>query len=63
MSLYTFEFTEAELDRVMDYLHTVDLVDPPQRILGVQQRLHDDLVWVTIDCTAESATWIWLIQG
>jgi hypothetical protein len=62
MSIYTFEFTEHELSRVTDYLHTVDALDFPQRILHIQQRLHDDLVFVAIDCTAESATWIWLIQ-
>lgn len=60
MSLYTFEFTEAELSRVTDYLHTVTAQDPPQRILHIQPRLTDDVMFVAIDCTAESACWIWL---
>lgn len=59
--LYTFEFTEAQLLKVTDYLDTVYAHGSPQRILAVQHRLMDDLVFVVIDCTPESATYIHLL--
>lgn len=59
--LYTFELTDTALGRVTDYLDSLYLQDSSQYVMGVQHRLHDDLVFVIIDCTAESACWIHLI--
>ena len=61
--LYTFEITESVLDRVQTHLDGLCAQGSPQRILGVQQRLTDDLVWVMVDCTPESAVWITLLTG
>jgi len=60
--LYTFELTESALSRVTDYLDSLYTQGSHQYIVGVQHRLTDDLVFVIIDCTAESATWIHLIS-
>jgi hypothetical protein len=59
--LYTFELTESTLDRVQDYLDSLYAEGHHQYILGVQHRLHDDLVFVVIECTPESATYIHLL--
>ena len=59
--LYTFELTEAQLDRVQTYLDSLYAQGSPQYILGVQHRITADLVFVIVDCTAESATFIHLI--
>jgi hypothetical protein len=59
--LYTFEFTEATLDRVQDYLDSLYTQGHHQYILGVQHRLTDDLVFVMVECTPETATLIHLI--
>lgn len=59
--LYTFELTERALARVTDYLDSLYAQGSHQYILGVQHRLHDDLLFVIIDCTPESATYIYLI--
>ena len=61
MMLYTFELTEHTLGRVQDYLDTVYAQGSHQYILGVQHRLTDDLVFVMIECTPESATYIHLL--
>lgn len=59
--LYTFTVTEAQLERVTDYLDTLYAHGSHQYVLGVQHRLTDDLVFVMIECTPESATYIYLI--
>lgn len=59
--LYTFELTEAVLARVTAYLDAVYADGHHQYILGVQHRLTDDLVFVIIDCSPESATYIHLL--
>jgi arginine decarboxylase-like protein len=59
--LYTFELTETQLDRVQTYLDSVYARGSHQYILGVQHRLHDDLVFVVVECSPESATYIHLI--
>jgi hypothetical protein len=59
--LYTFELTEARLERVTDYLDSLYSQGHHQYVLGVQHRLTDDLVFVVIDCTPETATYIYLI--
>ena len=59
--LYTFELTETVLDRVTDYLSSLYAQGSHQYILGVQHRLHDDLVFVIIECSPESATYIHLL--
>ena len=59
--LYTFELTEQMLNRVTDYLDGLYAQGSHQYILGVQHRLHDDLVFVIIDCSPESATYIHLL--
>jgi hypothetical protein len=59
--LYTFEVTEAVLERVTDYLDSLYAQGSQQYILGVQHRLTDDLVFVMIECTPESATYIHLL--
>jgi arginine decarboxylase-like protein len=59
--LYTFEFDEPTLDRVTDYLDSLYLQGSSQHVMGVQHRLHDDLVFVVIECTPESATYIHLL--
>lgn len=59
--LYTFELTEDQLTRVTDYLDGVYVSRPAEYILGVQHRLTDDLVFVTIECTPETATYIHLL--
>ncbi len=56
--LYTFELTEQQLLSVTDYLDTLRSDVSHQYILGVQHRLTDDLIWVTVDCTEHTATWI-----
>lgn len=60
--LYTFELTETQLLRVTDYLDGTYVQRPREYILGVQHRLTDDLVFVTIECTPETATFIHLIS-
>lgn len=60
--LYTFELDEQTLERVTDYLDTLYAQGSHQYILGVQHRLHDDLVFVLIECTPESATYIHLMS-
>lgn len=60
--LYTFELTEHALARVTDYLAQVYTNDYSQYIVGVQQRITDDLVFVIIECSPESATFIHLLQ-
>jgi arginine decarboxylase-like protein len=59
--LYTFELTESVLARATDYLAGLYASGHYQYILGVQHRLHDDLVFVIIDCSPESATFIHLL--
>jgi len=59
--LYTFELTEQKLNRVTDYLDGLYAQGSHQYILGVQHRLHDDLMFVIIDCSPESATYIHLL--
>jgi len=59
--LYTFELTDAQLLRVTDYLDSVYARGSQQYIVGVQQRLTDDLVFVVVECSPESATFIHLI--
>lgn len=59
--LYTFEITEEVLDRVTAYLDRMYGQGHHQYILGVQHRLHDDLVFVVVECSPESATYIHLI--
>jgi hypothetical protein len=59
--LYTFTFTESVLDRVQDYLDSLYAQGHHQYILGVQHRITDDLVFVMIECTPESATYIHLL--
>ena len=59
--LYTFELTEERLDRVTDYLAIVYTAGAQQYIVYVQQRLTDDLLYVVVDCSPESATFIHLI--
>lgn len=60
--LYTFEFTESTLDRVTDYLNALYAQGSHQYILGVQHRLTDDLVFVVVECSPESATYIHLLS-
>lgn len=59
--LYTFELDEQTLERVTDYLDTLYAQGSHQYILGVQHRLDDDLVFVLIECSPESATLIHLM--
>ena len=59
--LYTFEFTESTLDRVQDYLDTHYALSHQEYIIGVQHRLTDDLLYVVIECSPESATYIHLL--
>jgi hypothetical protein len=59
--LYTFEVTEHSLERVTDYLDSKYAQGSHQCILGVQHRLTDDLVFVMIECSPESATYIHLL--
>jgi hypothetical protein len=59
--LYTFELTLAQLQRVEHYLVSHFDHRHSEYILGVQHRLTDDLVFVIIDCSAETATFIHLI--
>lgn len=61
--IYTFEFTEPELDRVQDYLDGLYARGSHQYILGVQHRLYDDLVFVLIECSPETAVWIRLLTA
>jgi hypothetical protein len=49
------------LDRVQTYLDSQYLQGYHQYILGVQHRLTDDLVFVVIECTPETATYLHLI--
>jgi len=56
--LYTFELTEQQLLSVTDYLDTLYSEGSHQYILGVQHRVTADLIWVTLDCSAHTATWI-----
>jgi hypothetical protein len=56
--LYTFELTETELDRVTLYL---DQQDCRQYILSVNHRLFDHTVFVIIDCSPETATFLHLL--
>lgn len=60
--LYTFELTEQALDRIEHYLDTHYTVDHQQYILAVQSRITDDLLFVVIDCSPETATYIYLLQ-
>jgi hypothetical protein len=59
--LYTFELTEAQLVRVTDYLDGLYAQGSHQHILGVQHRIADDLLFVIIDCSEQSATYIHLL--
>ena len=59
--LYSFELTEPQLNRVTDYLDSLYARGSHQYILGVQHRLTDDLVFVIIECTPDSATYIHLM--
>ena len=59
--LYTFELTEAQLDRVTEWLDTQYLLRPRQYILSVQHRLFDDFIVVVIDCDEGAAVWISLM--
>jgi hypothetical protein len=59
--LYTFEFTEHALNRVQNYLDTHYAVAHQEYILGVQHRITDDLLFVMIDCSPETATYIHLL--
>ena len=59
--LYTFELTEQTLDRVQTYLDSLYARGSHQYILGVQHRLTDDLVFVMVECSEESATYIHLL--
>ena len=59
--LYTFELTDAQLQRVEDYLVSHFDHGHCEYILGVQHHIMDDLVFVIIDCTPETATFIHLI--
>ena len=59
--LYTFELSEPTLERVTDYLDSQYASGSQQYILGVQHRLTDDLVFVVIECSPESATYIHLL--
>ena len=59
--LYTFTVTEQTLRRVDDYLSSLYSQGSEQYILGVQHRLTDDLVFVIIECSPESATYIHLL--
>ena len=61
MMLYTFELDESTLDRVTDYLDSLYAQGSHQYILGVQHRLTDDLLFVVIECSPESATYIHLL--
>lgn len=61
--LYTFELTEAQLVRVTDYLDSIYVSRPQEYILGVQHRLTDDLLFVIVDCSEQTAVWLRLIQG
>jgi hypothetical protein len=61
MMLYTFELTEPQLARVEDYLVSHFDHQHSEYILGVQHHIMDDLVFVIIDCTPETATFIHLI--
>jgi hypothetical protein len=61
MMLYTFELTERTLERVTDYLDGLYAQGSHQYIVAVQHRLHDDLVFVMIECSPESATYIHLL--
>jgi len=60
--LYTFEFTESTLARVTEYLDALYAEDNHQYIVGVQHRLVDDLVFVVIECSEHTATYIHLIN-
>ena len=59
--LYTFELDERALERVTDYLDSLYARGSHQYILGVQHRITDDLVFVIIECSPESATLIHLL--
>ena len=59
--LYTFTLTEQVLDRVTEYLDSLYAQGHHQYVLGVQHRLHDDLVFVMVECSPESATYIHLL--
>jgi hypothetical protein len=59
--LYTFELDEPTLERVNDYLDSLYAQGSQQYILGVQHRLTDDLLFVMIECSPESATYIHLL--
>lgn len=59
--LYTFTVTENTLYRVEDYLNSLYSQGSHQYILGIQHRLTDDLVFVVIECSPESATYIHLL--
>lgn len=59
--LYTFELTEDTLLRVTDYLDTHYAVSHQEYIMGVQHRLTDDLLFVIIECSPETATYIHLL--
>lgn len=61
--LYTFELTEDQLMRVTDYLDSIYVTRPQEYILGVQHRLTDDLLFVIVDCSEQTAIWLRLIQG
>ena len=59
--LYTFELTESTLNRVQDYLDRNYQLSHQEYIMGVQHRLTDDLLFVIVECSAETATYIHLL--
>lgn len=61
--LYTFEFTEADLVRVTDYLDAQwQYPDRHHRyIWAVQRSLIDDRVYCQIECDEATAVWISLM--
>lgn len=61
--IYTFEFTDHELNRVTDYLDGLYSRGSQQYILGVQHRLYDDIIFVMVECSPESAVWIRLLTA
>jgi len=54
--LYTFEFTPSVLQRVEHYLDQHFQDQHREYIMGVQHRISDDLLFVVIECTPETAT-------
>lgn len=59
--LYTFELTEHSLDRIEQYLDRSYVDRPDQYIIAVQRRITDDLLYVVIECSEDTATFISLL--